>query len=427
MPFKVALTGRRFHFTDIAVKADATNASADYRLVNLKKPPGVPATVSGSMHFASDGAISIADLAVMGDGLQVNGSLEFDAAGKVTKASLSPVRSGKSNDFALEVGPKGGGELTVNIEGKSLDASRLFGDAMASEKKTSAQPSQAKQAASDLQDPLTLTAKLDTLVLRDDFDFRDVNFAISFSAKEHLDSFALDAAGPGKGNVSGRLVAGKGARNVTLASTDAGAFIRGFTGFSSVSGGSMEAHVLLPDAAENRAGIKREPVPYTGTIALSNIVVTDQPFVSRLFAAGSLDGPLRLLMGEGIAVSRFNAPFTVHDKLVTFRDGRLSGPAIGATFEGTLDRSTDKVDIAGTLVPVYGLNSILGVLPVVGDLLVSKPGEGIFGLTYAMRGDLGEPGIVVNPLSVLTPGIFRRIFEFSTPKEAATASAAKAE
>ena len=112
---------------------------------------------------------------------------------------------------------------------------------------------------------------------------------------------------------------------------------------------------------------------------------------------------------------------------MTFRDGRLSGPAIGATFEGTLDRSTDKVGIAGTLVPVYGLNSILGVLPVVGDLLVSKPGEGIFGLTYAMRGDLGEPGIVVNPLSVLTPGIFRRIFEFSTPKEAATASAAKAE
>jgi hypothetical protein len=63
MPFKAALTGRRFHFTDIAVKADATNASTDYRLVNLKKRRS-SATVSGSMHFGSDGAISIADLAV---------------------------------------------------------------------------------------------------------------------------------------------------------------------------------------------------------------------------------------------------------------------------------------------------------------------------------------------------------------------------
>jgi hypothetical protein len=104
-------------------------------------------------------------------------------------------------------------------------------------------------------------------------------------------------------------------------------------------------------------------------------------------------------------------------KQITIRDGRLSGPAIGATFEGTIDRGTDKVDITGSLVPLYGLNSMLGVVPVLGDLLVSKPGEGVFGLTYAMRGELNEPTVIVNPLSVLTPGIFRRIFEFNTPKD----------
>jgi hypothetical protein len=77
------------------------------------------------------------------------------------------------------------------------------------------------------------------------------------------------------------------------------------------------------------------------------------------------------------------------------------------------------VDLSGSLVPIYGLNSFLGSVPILGDILVSKKGEGIFGLTYAMKGNLNEPSISVNPLSVLTPGIFRRIFEFAIPKEPA--------
>jgi hypothetical protein len=60
---------------------------------------------------------------------------------------------------------------------------------------------------------------------------------------------------------------------------------------------------------------------------------------------------------------------------------------------------------------------MLGAVPILGDLLISKKGEGIFGLTYAMKGSLNEPSLTVNPLSVLTPGIFRRIFEFDPPKE----------
>ena len=60
---------------------------------------------------------------------------------------------------------------------------------------------------------------------------------------------------------------------------------------------------------------------------------------------------------------------------------------------------------------------MLGAVPVLGDLLVSKQGEGVFGLTYAMKGNIGEPSLIVNPLSVLTPGILRRIFEFATPQD----------
>ena len=68
------------------------------------------------------------------------------------------------------------------------------------------------------------------------------------------------------------------------------------------------------------------------------------------------------------------------------------------------------------MVPAYGINSMLGAVPILGDLLASRKGEGVFGVTYSMKGPLADPGLMVNPLSVLTPGILRRIFEFRAPE-----------
>jgi hypothetical protein len=103
---------------------------------------------------------------------------------------------------------------------------------------------------------------------------------------------------------------------------------------------------------------------------------------------------------------------------LTFHDGRASGPAIGFTFQGLVDRDKNSIDLNGSLVPAYGLNSVLGAVPLLGDLLVSKPGEGIIGVTYRASGDLDEPMVAVNPLSAFAPGIFRRIFEFGLPSAA---------
>jgi len=68
------------------------------------------------------------------------------------------------------------------------------------------------------------------------------------------------------------------------------------------------------------------------------------------------------------------------------------------------------------MVPAYGVNGMLGAVPILGDILASRKGEGVFGVTYAMKGNLNEPSLTTNPLSLLTPGILRRIFEFATPK-----------
>ena len=74
--------------------------------------------------------------------------------------------------------------------------------------------------------------------------------------------------------------------------------------------------------------------------------------------------------------------------------------------------------LKGSLVPAYGINSLLSNIPLLGDVLASKKGEGIFGVTYSATGNADQPNISVNPLSVLTPGILRRIFEGHMPNAA---------
>jgi hypothetical protein len=67
---------------------------------------------------------------------------------------------------------------------------------------------------------------------------------------------------------------------------------------------------------------------------------------------------------------------------------------------------------------MFGINSVLGNIPLLGTLITSKEGEGIIGMTYSVTGNTDEPVASVNPLSALAPGILRRIFEGRMPNAA---------
>jgi hypothetical protein len=80
--------------------------------------------------------------------------------------------------------------------------------------------------------------------------------------------------------------------------------------------------------------------------------------------------------------------------------------------------------LGGTYVPLYGLNSALGAVPVLGRVLVGRQGEGVVGITFAIKGKLDDPTVLVNPMSVMTPGIFRQIFDFNSGLPQGTATGA---
>jgi hypothetical protein len=405
---QVTFTGHRFDFTEATIRADTTQASAEFGLFNLSKPPGTRSTTTARILFTPQGTIQINDLNVTGEGLEARGSISLREDGRLIKVSLTDLRAGSANDFAIDVEPIQETGLALRIQGKSLDASRIFGD---SEKEKTAAPAAPTQDRSlTWQDPLAVTLRLDRILFKNDQSFRNVSGNVTLAANERITGFALDALGPGDNKIKGMFSVDNGVRNLSLDADDAGAFINTFTGFTSIRGGSLQTRVSFPSDSGPRAA------DYTGTVTLNDIVVTEQPFLARLFAAGSLDGPLRLLQGEGIRITRMTAPFSSQGRVVTIHEGRASGPSVGGTFEGVVDRRTDTIGLSGTMVPAYGINSMIGAVPILGDILASRKGEGVFGVTYAMKGPLDDPTLTVNPLSVLTPGILRRIFEFKTPE-----------
>jgi len=92
------------------------------------------------------------------------------------------------------------------------------------------------------------------------------------------------------------------------------------------------------------------------------------------------------------------------------------GASLGLTMEGTYEFAKQKMDMRGVITPIYLLNGLLEQSKIFGGLFGRKKGEGLFGFTYTLKGNVDAPKVGVNPLSILTPGLFREIFRQPIPK-----------
>src|ERR1700722_8536804 len=83
---------------------------------------------------------------------------------------------------------------------------------------------------------------------------------------------------------------------------------------------------------------------------------------------------------------------------------------MSVTTWGFIDYSRDRVDLSGTFVPAYQVNSLVTHIPVFGMILGGGAHEGMFGVNYRITGPASAPTLAVNPLSAMTPGFLRKIF-----------------
>jgi hypothetical protein len=80
---------------------------------------------------------------------------------------------------------------------------------------------------------------------------------------------------------------------------------------------------------------------------------------------------------------------------------------------GKVDFKMRRVNLGGTYVPLQGLTSGLCEIPLFGPIITGPKCEGLSGMTFAIQGPMDRPQVIVNPLSMLAPGIFRDIFQMT--------------
>ena len=146
-------------------------------------------------------------------------------------------------------------------------------------------------------------------------------------------------------------------------------------------------------------------------VEMRNVRLVRAPVLAQILTMGSLRGMADTLNGEGVSFTRVTAPMKLRGSRLTIGDARAVGGSLGLTGKGVVDIDRRTMDLSGAIAPAQGINSMLGSVPLVGQLLVSKKGEGLFGVTYSAKGPFAEPKVSVNPFSLAAPGILRRMFE----------------
>ena len=82
---------------------------------------------------------------------------------------------------------------------------------------------------------------------------------------------------------------------------------------------------------------------------------------------------------------------------------------MGLTAQGAIDFDHSQIDVSGSFVPAYAVNTMLTKIPLVGVLLSGGQNDGVFGVSYRVHGAMSGPTLTINPLSAIAPGILRRI------------------
>ncbi len=151
-------------------------------------------------------------------------------------------------------------------------------------------------------------------------------------------------------------------------------------------------------------------------ISLSKLKIYDfrlkeMPALTKILTLASLQGVADILSGEGIRFDEFEMTFQNNGNLMTITEIYAIGPAISILMEGYIEKNK-LISLRGTLVPATTINKFIGSLPVLGEILVGKKtGEGVFGVSFKIKGPPKNLKTSVNPIKTLTPRFITRTLE----------------
>ncbi len=139
--------------------------------------------------------------------------------------------------------------------------------------------------------------------------------------------------------------------------------------------------------------------------------VQEVPVLAKLLTLASLQGIADLLTGEGIRFTDFEMEYETLGNNTKIKEMYAIGPAISLMMEGYIVKD-ELTSLKGTLVPATTVNKTISKIPMLGEILVGKKiGEGVFGVSFKIKGPPKKLKTSVNPIKTLTPRFITRTLE----------------
>lgn len=372
-----------------SLSADLREAGLTVSALDWHKAVGIPGGVQFNATVTPGEPVAIEAIKIVAGDLEASGraKLAADTAG-VDRLELDHLVIGENRLHHFLFSRDAAG-FVIDLEAESLDW-RPFLERLYDSGETTL-PS------------FNLTAEASRVIVTDGHVLEGVKTTATVS-DDHWKTATLDGTLPGGGFLKLDLGDRGERRSLEIESNDAGTVMRVFDIFQNAVGGELEVSVFLNDPTNDQL--------VAGRIRVRDFRLVRAPTLARILNRASLTGIYTTLTGEagkGIKFSELFAPFIMEGDRLTFKSARMFGPTLGLTMAGNFDFDSDSADLSGTLVPEYTINSALGKVPLVGDLIVGGKGGGLFAATYAVEGPIEAPTITVNPLAALAPGFLRAL------------------
>jgi hypothetical protein len=397
--------------SELEIMADLAEAEMSLDLVQWRKASGEPARMHVIVGFEGERPVSLSDLLLEAPGLTVIGQARLDEAGQLAAASLERFEIGATDLAGVEISLQEE-EARVTVASGHLDAEPFLAGAE--------QPEGATEPDQDFAFHVTAPA-LSGIRTAEGRSLEQAALTLQ-RGLEGWERFELHARIPDELASSGSApedrrvdlvfgpAAAGGGYGLEAASGDAGGLFRAFDFVDTMQGGRLSLTARGPG--------RLPATPLQGSLDIKDFRMVEAPILAKLLTVASFTGIGDLLSGEGIGFTELIGDFSMEQSVLSSELMRAYGPALGITTEGVVDLDEERMELAGTVVPAYSVNQVLGGIPLVGGLLTGGEGEGLLAATYTLRGPLSDPEVSVNPLAMLTPGFLRGLFSLFDDSDA---------
>ena len=169
--------------------------------------------------------------------------------------------------------------------------------------------------------------------------------------------------------------------------------------FKGLSGGKLIFTSIIGDSKSN------------SKLKIENFKIINAPGVIKLLSLADLGGLADLAEGEGLSFDILEINMEKNENLLKLNEILALGPSLSVLMEGYQDES-GLTSLRGTIVPAKTFNKIISKIPVIGNIVIPKDvGEGLFGISFKMKGPKGNIKTTINPIKTLTPRFIQKIVE----------------